>query len=67
MGFMLDDLVSASTLTATTWYHVAYVYNYPTQTQLLYIQGVLDASKSPAGPYQGTSGSVVIGSSSIIF
>ena len=65
MDFMLDDLVGSSPLTANTWYHVAYVYNYPTQTQFIYLQGVLEASKSSAGPYQGTNGSIVIGSSSL--
>jgi hypothetical protein len=65
MGFMLDDLVAATSITANTWYHVAYVYNYSAKTQLVYLQGVLDASKTSAGPYQGQNGSIVIGSSQL--
>ena len=63
MGFMLDDVVGLTTLSANTWYHVAYVYDYSALTQSVYIQGVLDNSKSSAGPYQGRNGSILLGSS----
>ena len=63
MGFTLDDLVGSTSLIANTWYHVAFVYNYPSRTQSVYIQGVLDGSRSSAGPYLGVNGSIVIGSS----
>lgn len=65
MGFMLDDLVGTATLSANTWYHVAFVYDYSTLTQSLYIQGVLDSSRSSAGPYIGQNGSIYIGSSQL--
>ena len=63
MGFTLDDLVGVNTVPLNSWTHVAYVYDYSTRTQLIYLQGVLDNSKTSAGPYQGQSGSIVIGSS----
>ena len=63
MGFTLDDLIGLTTLSINTWYHVAYVYDYSSETQSVYLQGVLDNSKTSAGPYQGQNGSMYIGSS----
>ena len=63
MGFTLDDLVGVNTVPLNSWTHIAYVYDYSTRTQSIYLQGVLDNSKTSAGPYQGQSGSIVIGSS----
>lgn len=34
----------------------AFVYDYPSRTQMIYINGVLDVSRTSAGPYLGTSG-----------
>ncbi len=65
MGFMLDDVVGLTSLSINTWYHIAYVYDYSIRTQSLYVQGVLDNTRTSAGPYQGQSGSTVIGSSSL--
>jgi hypothetical protein len=50
-------------LVPNVWYHVAYVYNYDTRTQSLYLQGALEASRGSAGPYMGSSGSMLIGNS----
>ena len=63
MSFTLDDVAGFTSLSANTWYHVAYVYDYSTQTQLLYLQGVLENSASSSGPYQGQNASMTIGSS----
>ena len=63
MGFTLDDTVGTTALVINTWYHVAFVYDYPSRTQSVYIQGVLDGSRTSAGPYLGVNGSIVIGSS----
>jgi hypothetical protein len=65
MGFLLDDLIGVTTLTINTWYHVAYVYDYSNMSQSVYIQGVLDNTKTESGPYQGQNGSVIIGSSQL--
>jgi hypothetical protein len=62
MGFTLNDLSGSQTLTAFNWYHIAFVYNYQTQQQILYLNGVQDTIKSNAQPYQGTNGSIQIGS-----
>jgi hypothetical protein len=55
MGFTLNDLSGSQTLTAFNWYHIAFVYNYQTQQQILYLNGVQDTIKSNAQPYQGTN------------
>ena len=65
MGFTLDDVVGSVLLAVNTWYHVAYVYDYSGRTQSVYVQGVLDQSRSSAGPYLGVNGSIVIGSSQL--
>ncbi|CAF0856797.1 unnamed protein product [Adineta steineri] len=48
-------------LHTNTWYHIAFIYDYPTGTQFIYINGDLDISRSGAGPYMGTSGDLTIG------
>ncbi|CAF3368880.1 unnamed protein product [Rotaria sp. Silwood1] len=65
MGFMLNDLVGATSLSTNTWYHVAYVYDYSRRTQSIYLQGVLDGTKTSASPYQGQNGSLNIGISNL--
>lgn len=63
MGFTFDDVYGLTTLSINTWYHIAFVYDYTTRTQSIYLQGVLENSKTSSGPYQGQNGSIVIGSS----
>ena len=62
-GFTLNDVTGSQTLSANTWYHVTFVYDYSNKQQILYLNGVQDNSKSNADPYQGTNGSIVIGAS----
>jgi hypothetical protein len=64
-GFTLNDLSGSSILTSATWYHVAFVYNYQTQQQIIYLNGVQDGIKSNAAPYQGTIGIIQIGSTNV--
>ena len=45
---------------------MAYVYDYPTLTQYVYVNGVLDVSGSPKGPYQGVSGDLTIGTNGVL-
>ena len=61
MSFTVDDVIGFTSLSINTWYHVAYVYDYSTQTQLLYLQGVLDTSESSTGIYRGQNASMTIG------
>ncbi|CAF1438448.1 unnamed protein product [Didymodactylos carnosus] len=66
MGFAPNYLSGVTVLSANTWHHVAYVYNYQTQQQILYLNGVQDATQSSVSPYQGQNGSITIGTSSIL-
>ncbi|CAF1257524.1 unnamed protein product [Didymodactylos carnosus] len=62
MGFTYNDLTGTTTLTASKWYHIAFVYNYQTSQQLIYVDGVLDASRSGVTtPYLGQNGSITMG------
>ncbi|CAF4041475.1 unnamed protein product, partial [Adineta steineri] len=61
LGFYADDVLSVTALSTNTWYHIALVYDYPSRIQIIYINGVQDISRSLAGPYLGTSGSLHIG------
>ncbi|CAF4243469.1 unnamed protein product, partial [Adineta steineri] len=61
LSFWNDDVNSGTTLSANTWYHVAFVYDYSSRTQIIYINGVQDVSRSSAGPYLGASGAITIG------
>ena len=63
MGFTTDDVIGTTVMAANTWHHVAFVYDYSTQTQSIYLQGVLENSKSSSGPYLGRNGSIFIGAS----
>lgn len=60
MAFFSDDLTGRTTIQINTWYHVAFVYDYPTSTQKIYLNGKLEGSRS-SNPYQGLSGATVIG------
>lgn len=44
---------------------MAYVYDYPNRTQLVYVNGILDKSNSVRGPYEGTRGDLTIGSNEV--
>ena len=64
-GFTSNDITSSAVLVANRWYHVAFVYNYQAQQQLLYIDGVQNRTKSNAQPYQGQNGTIRIGAAQI--
>ncbi|CAF0903596.1 unnamed protein product [Adineta steineri] len=61
LDFYGGGINGATSLTTNTWYHVAFVYDYPSKTQIIYLNGYQDGSHSPAGPYLGRSGSINIG------
>ncbi|CAF0957705.1 unnamed protein product [Didymodactylos carnosus] len=58
MGFNFNDLPGSTTLSTSIWYHVAFVYNYQTSQQIIYLDGVQDAIRSNVSPYLGTNGSI---------
>ncbi|CAF0950243.1 unnamed protein product [Didymodactylos carnosus] len=66
MGFSPNYLSGVTIISTNTWSHVAYVYNYATGQQLMYLNGYLDIAQSNVDPYQGQNGSITIGRSSIL-
>ena len=64
MGFNVNDLQGSSTLTVNVWYHVAFVYNYATLQQIIYLDGVQDSIRTNVQPYLGQNGSIIIGAQS---
>jgi hypothetical protein len=65
VGFTLNDLSGSLTLAVNTWYYVTFVYNYNTQQQILYLNGVQDTIKSNSAAYLGTTGNISIGSTTL--
>ncbi|CAF4118355.1 unnamed protein product, partial [Rotaria sordida] len=65
IDFTSNYLSGSTTLSNGTWYHIAFVYNYETRQQILYLNGIQDAVKSSAQPYQGQNGSIHIGSTQV--
>ncbi|CAF1484618.1 unnamed protein product, partial [Adineta steineri] len=62
MGFYSDDLQGATAVSTTnTWYHVAFVYDYRSRTQIVYLNGYQDGLRTQAGPFLGISGAITIG------
>ncbi|CAF1463994.1 unnamed protein product [Adineta steineri] len=61
LDFYADGVNGATSLTTNTWYHAAFVYDYPSKTQTVYLNGYQDASGISNQPYLGTSGSINIG------
>lgn len=59
-GFWNNDLLDSTSLTMNTSSDVACVYNLATQTQQIWLNGLLDGSHS-SPPYQGTNGHTTIG------
>ncbi|CAF1122109.1 unnamed protein product [Didymodactylos carnosus] len=66
MGFTYNDLAGSTTLVTGVWYHVAFVYNYQTLQQIIYLDGVQDAISSNAQPYLGTNGTMYFGYSTLL-
>jgi hypothetical protein len=59
LGFYNDDLSGSTTIQLNTWYHVAFVYDYASSTQSIYLNGNLDSSRNSSS-FKGLSGSIVI-------
>ncbi|CAF0993632.1 unnamed protein product [Didymodactylos carnosus] len=55
LDFYGDDTQGSVILQPTIWYHMVYIYDYPTRTQFVYINGKLDKSNSNKGSYKGDS------------
>ncbi|CAF3071697.1 unnamed protein product [Rotaria sp. Silwood2] len=59
-GFFGNDVSGVTTLTMNQWSHVACVYDITTQTQEVWLNGVLDGTRT-SSPYQSSSGMLTIG------
>ncbi|CAF3613042.1 unnamed protein product [Rotaria sordida] len=60
-AFYFNDIQGVTTLTMNVWTHVACVYNAATLTQQVWLNGVLDGSRTGSSLYQGSSGATTIG------
>lgn len=65
MAFSLNVLLGTTVMLSNVWYHIAFVYDYSSRTQLVYLQGNLDATRTGSDPYQGQNGSMIIGASNM--
>jgi hypothetical protein len=61
MGFFSDDLAGVTSLVSLKWYHVAYVFDSANVNQSVYLNGVLDGSRTANSYYRGNSGSLTVG------
>ena len=60
-GFYADDLDSVPNLKAARWYHTAFVFDSVSNTQSIYLDGILVATRQANSSYKGTSGPLNIG------
>ena len=60
-GFYRVDCLGRTILNTDQWYHFAFVYDYPNRTQFIYLNGVLECNRTPAEPFLGNSGVIIIG------
>ena len=60
LGFFHDDLQGSTVIQPNVWNHAAFVYDFPTSSQRVYLNGYLDGYRL-SSPYQGTSGDTFIG------
>ena len=61
LGFYSDDLPGVTNLTASRWYHTAFMFDTITRNQSVYLNGVLDGSRIADSSYLGTAGVLNIG------
>jgi hypothetical protein len=62
LAFFSNDCAGTTVVPINQWHHVAYVYDYSTMTQRVYLNGYQECLHSPSPPYQGMSGAMNIGS-----
>jgi len=60
-GFYFDDCTGSTIININQWYHFAFVYDYTTHTQYIYVNGNLDCIHNSSGPFLGNSGAITIG------
>ena len=65
LGFYNDGLDGVTNLTASRWYHIAFLFDCTTRNQSVYLDGVLDATRQSNYTYRATNGSLTIGMSTV--
>jgi len=55
-----SDTFGGTSLNINSWYHVAFVYNYASQTQIVYLNGLQDGKSTPRS-YNGAPSNITIG------
>ena len=60
-GFFSNDCQGRTKVTPYEWHHFAFVYDFPSKVQYLYLNGRLDCSKTTVVPFLATEGNITIG------
>ncbi|UJR11610.1 hypothetical protein I4U23_015792 [Adineta vaga] len=60
-AFFNNDCHGSTVVLTNRWYHIAFVYDYVTLTQYIYLNGVLECTHSSSAPFQATNGAMTIG------
>ena len=67
LSFYYADCLSSKNLSVSTWTHLAYVYDYASNTMTLYVNGYVDTSCAAPSPFQGApTASLYIGGISVL-
>ena len=61
LGFYSNDLTGSATLAASTWYHVAFVFDCFTRGRQIYLNGFIDSSDVSNTCYQGADTNLTVG------
>ncbi|CAF0855664.1 unnamed protein product [Adineta steineri] len=54
-GFFTNDCLGKTVLNISTWYHLAFIYSYELQQQLVYLNGIIESQNTSIHGYQGSS------------
>ena len=65
-GLYDNDCPGNTTVTPDRWHHLAFVYDYVSREEYLYLNGVLDCHKPSKGPFLATEGNITVGTISDI-
>ena len=65
-GLYSDECSGNTNIPLNQWTHVAFVFNVNSLTQDIYINGVLDATRSATGPYKGAPSVATVGNIALI-
>lgn len=60
-AFWRNDCVGKTIILPQRWHHFAFVYDYPLQTQYIYLNGRIECTKPSAPPFRASRGAMIIG------